>query len=74
MRSNQTTGLKTKKYIYTEEDLGEGLLEEGVINPYFLQSSKNITVQNSTDNFLKMSLLNKESINVQEDFTYVYYY
>lgn len=73
MRSNPTNSLKTKKYVYTEKDLGEGLLDEGVTNPYFLQTTNKTTRQNLSAKLLKFSLLCKESINVQEDFTYVYY-
>ena len=33
MHTSQLSNSKFKKYIYTEEDLGEGLLDAGVPNP-----------------------------------------
>lgn len=73
MRSAQTVKAKTKKYIYTEEDLGEGLLEEGVTNPYFLDCTNSGNNDLLFNNDLKDSTLSKEVPNVQEDFTYAYY-
>lgn len=72
MRSNQASGSKSKKYIYTEKDLGEGLLEEGVTNPYFLENTNTVNIDNFS-NSLKSNNLLRDGINVQEDFTYVYY-
>lgn len=41
MHTNQLSIRKFKKYIYTEEDLGEGLLDAGVCNPYQVSDIEN---------------------------------
>ncbi len=41
MRTSQLTISKFKKYIYTEADLGEGLLDAGVSYPYSISNIEN---------------------------------
>ncbi len=41
MHTRQLSNSKFKKYIYTEEDLGEGLLEAGVCNPCQVSNIEN---------------------------------
>ena len=38
-------GKKNPRYIYTEEDLGEGLLEAGVTSPYLTDQQDNLHTQ-----------------------------
>ena len=72
MRGNYNTSLKPKKYVYTEKDLGEGLLEEGVSHAYFVDINRT-TNNNVNSSQVKNNSLLRDCINVQEDFTYVYY-
>ena len=72
MNSNQTSKIKSKKYIYTEQDLGEGLLDEGVSYPYILDKT-NLQHEVCTDIELKGNFLMKDVPNVQEDLTYEFY-
>ena len=41
MRTSQLSISKLKKYVYTEEDLGEGLLDAGVSYPYQVSNIEN---------------------------------
>ena len=38
-------GKKNPRYIYTEEDLGEGLLDAGVTSPYLTDQQDNLHTQ-----------------------------
>ena len=75
MSTVKPTNNKSKKYIYTEEDLGEGLLDEGVTFPYELDSMADVKSKKRayqfTDN--NSSIYTPEVPNVQEDLTYAYY-
>lgn len=71
---NSTFSNKSNKYIYTEADLGEGLLDEGVTYPYQLDTIE----QNHTLNYDIALIKTTQSIkpgvpNVQDDFSYTYY-
>ena len=77
MRNNKSTDKKSKKYIYTEADLGEGLLDAGVTYPY---DSREVILnrQEGTNNLFDIAaknnnLYNAESPIVQNDFSYSYY-
>jgi hypothetical protein len=38
-------GKKNPRYIYTEEDLGEGLLDAGITSPYLTDQQDNLHTQ-----------------------------
>ena len=59
MRNSKPSTAKTEKYIYTEEDLGEGLLDAGVTYNYDMAASDNSNMN--------------EGLNVQEDFSQAYF-
>lgn len=70
-------GKKKDTYIYTEADLGVGILEEGINPSYYTTTSDFIE-----DNILQFSIMpseidNKNSgleiVNVEDDFNYSYY-
>lgn len=67
---------KNKQYIYTEADLGEGILDEGVTVQYAsLQKISNVNKSNA-DVYVMNSLPNKNNrkvVNLEEDFSYAYY-
>lgn len=73
MRINKLTKSKLKKYIYTESDLGEGLLDEGVYYPNNITKSKDATFINLEMADKKIDSHKLRVPNVQEDFTYSYY-
>lgn len=64
-------------YIYTEADLGEGILDEGVNPAYYTASNENVEASNNSDNVVSNFVENKnnrlEIVNVEEDFNYAYY-
>ena len=76
MSNKYSASKKNKQYIYTEADLGEGILEEGVTVQYAsLQKVSNINKSNA-DVYMPDSLPNKNSrevVNIEEDFSYAYY-
>ena len=76
MSHKYSTSKKSKQYIYTEADLGEGILDEGVTVQYAsLQKVSNVDKSNA-DAYMLDSLPNKNSrevVNIEEDFSYAYY-
>ena len=73
MRNNQTGKIKSQKYIYTEQDLGEGLLDEGVNYSYTADNKFNLHNDIFNDSELKGSFLMRDVPNVREDLTYEFY-
>ncbi len=68
---------KQVQYIYTEADLGEGLLDEGIELPYkiILKNTKFQLVKSIAD-AMDMPLYRNKNVevpNVAEDFSYAYY-
>ena len=41
------TGKKNTRYVYTEEDLGEGILYAGIVSSYTAGKQKNLNPQNN---------------------------
>ena len=68
---------KKVQYIYTEADLGEGLLDEDVELPYkIILRDRKFQLVNSNADAMDMPLYrnnNVEVLNVAEDFSYAYY-
>ena len=68
---------KQVQYIYTEADLGEGLLDAGVELPYqIILRDKKFQLVKSIADAMDMPLYrnnNEEVMNVAEDFSYAYY-
>lgn len=67
---------KSKQYIYTEADLGEGILDEGVTAQNISLQKESIINKNSADSYMLDMLQNKntrEVVNIDEDFSYAYY-
>lgn len=66
-----------QQYIYTEADLGEGLLDEGIEVPYKTPKRENkFQIRSSVADAMDMPLYRTRSMevpNVDEDFSYVYY-
>ena len=64
-------------YIYTEADLGEGILDEGVDPSYYASAKENNEIHVVKHNFKSIVVENKsyglDNINVEEDFNYAYY-
>ena len=77
MTNSNLTDYKKNIYIYTEADLGEGILDEGVDPSYYTSAKENIETYEVEHNFKSISVENKnyglEKINVEEDFNYAYY-
>ena len=76
--TNRNIPGKTKGiYIYTEADLGEGILDEGVDPSYYASGNENNEINKVDYNFESISAENRnytlEKINVEEDFNYAYY-
>ncbi len=68
---------KQVQYIYTEADLGEGLLDEGVELPYkIILRDRKFQLDKSIADAIDMPIYrnnNEEMPNVAEDFSYAYY-
>ena len=68
---------KKDTYIYTEADLGEGILEEGINPSYYSISYENINEFSLKYNNTPTEAENKnyglEIVNVEDDFNYSYY-
>lgn len=60
MPAGHLSNNKNKHYIYTEEDLGEGILNEGVSLLYSTSEKENMSQAGKV-------------LNVEEDFSYAYY-
>ena len=77
MTNSNLPGKKNHIYVYTEADLGEGILDEGVNPSYYASVNENIEIQEVDNNFRSTSAEIKnyglEIINVEEDFNYAYY-
>ena len=77
MTSSNLPDNKKNIYIYTEADLGEGILDEGVDPSYYTCARENTEIYEVESNFKFISIENKnyglEKINVEEDFNYAYY-
>jgi hypothetical protein len=68
---------KCQRYIYTEADLGEGILDEGVSQSYSTNQKYN-TLQGANAIVYTMEAIGNKTIrmdvpNVEEDFSYTYY-
>lgn len=77
MTHSNLHGNKKDIYIYTEADLGEGILDEGVDPSYYASTIENNEIHEMGYNFKSDSTEIKnyslEKINVEEDFNYAYY-
>lgn len=77
MRTKHSFAKKNKQYIYTEADLGEGLLDEGV-SVEQANFQKNNTHNKINDGIFVMDMPQskncvKEMLNIEEDFSFTYY-
>ena len=77
MINRNLPGKKKDTYIYTEADLGEGILEEGINPSYYATTNDFIE-----DNILRYNIMptefesknyGLEIVNVEDDFNYSYY-
>ncbi len=76
MSHKYSSSKKNKQYIYTEADLGEGILEEGVSVEYTILQKVSNRYKSVADAHMLDSLQNKnnrEVVNIDEDFSYAYY-
>ena len=77
MINSKQASKKKNNYIYTEADLGEGILDEGVNPAYYTAHNENLDTGFSCNNIISNLLFNKnnglEIVNVEEDFNYAYY-
>ena len=77
MTNNNLPGKKNDIYVYTEADLGEGILDEGVDPSYYATANENFEIQEVDNNFrlttAEIKNYGSEIINVEEDFNYAYY-
>ena len=68
---------KQVQYIYTEADLGEGLLDAGVELPYqIILRDRKFQIVKSIADAMDMPLYRNKNVevpNVAEDFSYAYY-
>ena len=66
---------KTKPYVYTENDLGEGKLHEGVReNTAPIKNKKQVHLKFIPGNFKSNTASKVKWLYVEEDFNYAYYY
>lgn len=66
---------KKDTYIYTEADLGEGILEEGINPSYYVNdNTEEYLIQyNITPTEVENKNYGLEIVNVEDDFNYSYY-
>ncbi len=77
MLTKQLASKKQKQYIYTEADLGEGILDIGVSMKY-LTVKKDNRVKKANGTIYPMTILQNKNnlravLNMESDFNYAYY-
>ena len=77
MTNSNQASKKKSIYIYTEADLGEGILDEGVNPSYYTTSIDNIEATNQdykvVTSLVEIKNYGLKIVNVEEDFNYAYY-
>ena len=77
MTNSNQASKKKNIYIYTEADLGEGILDEGVNPSYYTTSIDNIEATNQdykvVTSLVEIKNYGLKIVNVEEDFNYAYY-
>lgn len=77
MTNNNLSAINNGLYIYTEADLGEGILDEGVDPSFYASANEHVGTSELAFSFKSIAEESKsyglEIINVEEDFNYAYY-